>query len=120
VIFDIKTKRDPDRMPVLLDRDAGQIVGSVSFVKIGTTPKAEGFAADMDAGANVASRADKAFPWQMSVRVMPETMIRPGVTRRRCGATGVPRKTRRRSPGTAGSARRASASVAPICEAKRA
>jgi hypothetical protein len=76
VVFDLKSTRAPDRMPVLLDHDSGQIVGYTASVKIGSSIKVEGVVADAGAGAKVASLADQGFPWQMSVRIMPETIIR--------------------------------------------
>ncbi|MDR1037298.1 MAG: hypothetical protein LBT40_12250 [Deltaproteobacteria bacterium] len=76
VIFDLKTTRAAEKMPVLLDHEQGQIVGYTSSVKIGSAITVEGFVAEGEAGSKVASLADQGFPWQMSVRIMPETVVR--------------------------------------------
>ncbi|MDR1080885.1 MAG: hypothetical protein LBQ79_07945 [Deltaproteobacteria bacterium] len=76
VAFDLGSVKAADRMPVLLDHDPGQIVGFTGSVKIGSRIEVEGFVAEGEPGRRVASLADQGFPWQMSVRIMPETVVR--------------------------------------------
>jgi outer membrane murein-binding lipoprotein Lpp len=76
VIFDLRTTKAPDRMPVLLDHDSGQIVGYTASVEVGESIRVEGVVTDGEAGRKVADQAAQGFPWQMSVRIMPETIVR--------------------------------------------
>jgi hypothetical protein len=75
VIFDLSTVSAPDKMPVLLDHDSEMIVGFTVSVKVGGRIDVEGTILDDGPGRKVAALADQGFPWQMSVRIMPGTVV---------------------------------------------
>jgi hypothetical protein len=74
VVFDLSTTKAPDKMPVLLEHKSGDIVGYTERVEIGGDIKVSGKVFAREAGQKVADMADEGFPWQMSVRIYPETI----------------------------------------------
>jgi hypothetical protein len=74
VVFDLKTAKAADRMPVLLDHDSREIVGFTEKVRIGKNIQIDGIISSQETGRKVAAMADEGFPWQLSVRIYPDTV----------------------------------------------
>jgi hypothetical protein len=73
VIFDLSTTRAADRVPVLIQHDPGQRAGFASLT-FGDQITAEGTLMANAHGEAVASESRAGFPWQMSVRIEPDSV----------------------------------------------
>jgi hypothetical protein len=62
-------------MPVLFEHDSREVVGYTDSVEIGASIKVSGIITSGETGQMVARLADEGFPWQMSVRIYPESIF---------------------------------------------
>jgi hypothetical protein len=74
VIFDLSTTKAENKMPVLLEHDSREIVGYTEQVQVSTNIVVSGVISGQETGQKVAAMADEGFPWQMSVRLKPDTI----------------------------------------------
>lgn len=73
VIFDLASTRAADRVPVLIQHDPGQRAGFAAL-SFGDQITAEGTLMANAHGEAVASESRAGFPWQMSVRIEPDSI----------------------------------------------
>lgn len=78
VVFDLDSLKIQDRMPVLFEHQ--QSIGVVSKSDVNGKISVEGtlFTSFDDLAKNVAAKADAGMAWQMSVRIMPDTVQQVG------------------------------------------
>ena len=78
VVFDLDSIKMQDRMPVLFEHE--QSIGVVTKSEVNGRIAVEGnlFTAFDDLAKNVAAKADAGMSWQMSVRIMPQTVQQVG------------------------------------------
>ena len=84
VIFDLSSIQMKDRIPALLDHRASQRTGAVTNYAVSNEKGLEvsGTLLTNEFGTSVAKDSDDGFPWQMSVRILPERVedIQAGTT----------------------------------------
>lgn len=73
LVFDLSTMSVPNKLPALLDHDAGKRCGYVTAFNIDQTAgfNVAGNLLSNKYGSEVTNDSDEGFPWQMSVRIDP-------------------------------------------------
>lgn len=76
VVFDLFSISIPARLPALIDHDPAQRAGYItnSSIDLDNGFTVSGELLSNTAGSSVSSDSDEGFPWQMSVRILPNSI----------------------------------------------